>query len=337
MNEEKNEKEINYEENVIEENDENPIENEENPSLYYENEKWDYNFNKGDDPTPAIAVGNEITMHVFGKKSNNYNNYYGVILDYHTPVIAPESIEITNGESAEVTEGNSIQLNVSTNPEFITVPLTWTTENEEIANVDQNGLVTGVSKGSTNITVSYGEVKDTILITVNKKAEQEIITLGLINLEQDKAGSAKGATTEEFYNLMSTSLTSEYIAIDESGTSIVDCTIDEKENQEFYLAKGSGGPSNVFGPRFGKDHDHTVVLKIKGITGNVKVTEVVISFASWSATEGQLKVNESAFQKASSTVAEEITYSINATDTLNITSNARTVLQTITIKGYIEQ
>lgn len=307
------------------------IENEENPSLYYENEKWDYNFNKGDDPTPAIAVGNEITMHVFGKKSNNYNNYYGVILDYHTPVIAPKSIEITNGESAEVTEGNSIQLNVSTNPEFITVPLTWTTENEEIANVDQNGLVTGVSKGSTNITVSYGDVKDTILITVNKKSEQEIITLGTFNLVQEDQGKAVAATNETLLQLLSESLTSEYFTLDETETKIIGCC-----EKEFYLDKGQGGP-DAFGPRFGKDHEHTITLKLKANSGTIKVTEVVIRFASWGTSEGEIKVNESAYQITANKAIEDKTYSINGTDTLNITSNKRTVLQTITIKGYIEQ
>ncbi|NCB51321.1 MAG: hypothetical protein EOM54_05505 [Clostridia bacterium] len=54
-------------------------------------------------------------------------------------------------------EENTIQLMASVYPRDITAEVTWSVENEEIATVDETGLVTGVSAGTTTVIAeSYG-------------------------------------------------------------------------------------------------------------------------------------------------------------------------------------
>ncbi|MDE5877408.1 MAG: Ig-like domain-containing protein, partial [Muribaculaceae bacterium] len=60
-------------------------------------------------------------------------------------------------ESAEVEAGATLQLTATVEPEAATdKSLIWTSSDEEIARVDENGLVTAVAKGEVTITVTSG-------------------------------------------------------------------------------------------------------------------------------------------------------------------------------------
>ena len=65
--------------------------------------------------------------------------------------------------------GDSYQLNASYYPSDADGATTWKSDDEGIASVDQTGKVTAVGKGTTTITVSCGDVKDTC--TVVSKGE----------------------------------------------------------------------------------------------------------------------------------------------------------------------
>jgi uncharacterized protein YjdB len=47
------------------------------------------------------------------------------------------------------------------------VTITWTTDNESIAIVDQKGLVTGKNQGTTDIIATVGNIQNSIEITVS--------------------------------------------------------------------------------------------------------------------------------------------------------------------------
>ena len=69
-----------------------------------------------------------------------------------TVVQAPKSIKL-DPSSAKVNEGEKITLAPSYEPEFTTVKdLYWSSSDENIAKVDENGVVTAVSKGEVTIT-----------------------------------------------------------------------------------------------------------------------------------------------------------------------------------------
>ena len=67
--------------------------------------------------------------------------------------ILPESIELSE-TSVSLSEGESLLLVATVTPEDSEYTLLWNSENEEIATVDDEGLVKAISKGLTTITVS---------------------------------------------------------------------------------------------------------------------------------------------------------------------------------------
>lgn len=76
--------------------------------------------------------------------------------------LAEKNVSIETGES------KTLDVDVESNaPEK--VKLTWSSSNDKIAAV-KNGRVTGVSTGTAQITVSYGEIKDQCTVEVTEKA-----------------------------------------------------------------------------------------------------------------------------------------------------------------------
>lgn len=81
------------------------------------------------------------------------------------------SIELNISELT-LPEGSSYTLNATVRPDNATdKSLTWTSDNEEVATVDDNGKVTAVSEGTATITVTSkdGEIKDTCEVTVTER------------------------------------------------------------------------------------------------------------------------------------------------------------------------
>jgi uncharacterized protein YjdB len=79
-------------------------------------------------------------------------------------IIAPDSIRLT-------TIGNVQQITTTMLPANATgVEYTWTSENPDIATVDETGKVTAVSYGTVNVTVSYGSVSTTVVVSVGPES-----------------------------------------------------------------------------------------------------------------------------------------------------------------------
>ena len=86
--------------------------------------------------------------------------------------LIPHSIRslTLNRHSATLTSGQELQLSATYTPAIIdNVTLQWTSTNENIATVDQNGLVVAVGLGTTDIIVSapdFSTLRDTCTVTV---------------------------------------------------------------------------------------------------------------------------------------------------------------------------
>ncbi|MBR2406358.1 MAG: Ig-like domain-containing protein [Clostridia bacterium] len=80
----------------------------------------------------------------------------------------PAATALKLDKTAETLSHNqTLQLTVSTEPEQANAgTLTWASNNEAVATVDQNGLVTAVGSGEATITVSNGTLSATCVITV---------------------------------------------------------------------------------------------------------------------------------------------------------------------------
>lgn len=79
--------------------------------------------------------------------------------------------QITLPDSVSIDYGTSLQLTPTLVPEDAPTTLTWASDNEEVATVDDQGLVTGISAGTATITVTANGVltaqcKVTVLLTM---------------------------------------------------------------------------------------------------------------------------------------------------------------------------
>lgn len=80
-----------------------------------------------------------------------------------------QGIEIT-GEQSTIKKGQTTQLSVVYDPEDTTddTTVTWSSDNEKVATVDQTGLVKAVADGTANIKAKVGTLEATYTITVQE-------------------------------------------------------------------------------------------------------------------------------------------------------------------------
>lgn len=139
-----------------------------------------------DDETVATAEGGKVVAHHMGTttvhckcgtarkdiiirvKENPYNNYVEPTPDPNDtrPRIYIAFAGVENDDFT-ITEGTTIGMAcLSRNFDLSGQTVTWEVDDESIATVQQNGLVTGVKKGWTIITVTCGDLKDTSVVRV---------------------------------------------------------------------------------------------------------------------------------------------------------------------------
>lgn len=135
--------------------------------------QWDYFNGHFDDeagygyPESPIAVPDSGLYYMWIYFSgNNVKDIYGVIfVDNLQPDVALESISLPR--TMTVNMGSTLKLEPTFNPSTATnKKVTWTSSNEAVAAVDNNGNVTPVSVGSTIITVTSEDGNKTATCTV---------------------------------------------------------------------------------------------------------------------------------------------------------------------------
>lgn len=94
-------------------------------------------------------------------------------------IYVPDSLSITGGNSITADEG-TLQLGVTAQPsENSTTKVFWSVDNENVATIDENGLLTAVNNGTVNVTAvcAYDEaVKTTLAVTVSGQVPAYTIT-----------------------------------------------------------------------------------------------------------------------------------------------------------------
>lgn len=86
--------------------------------------------------------------------------------------ITVDATAISIAETANVNVGESITLNATLTPNNATTNISWSSEDETIATVDENGNITGISEGTTTITATAGTVSDTCIVSVTALSEE---------------------------------------------------------------------------------------------------------------------------------------------------------------------
>ena len=78
--------------------------------------------------------------------------------------VKPITVAIDGSETAEIYVTRTVQLTVTKAP--ADAAITWTSSDDEVATVSENGLVTGVKGGEATITATSGNASDSITVTV---------------------------------------------------------------------------------------------------------------------------------------------------------------------------
>lgn len=129
----------------------------------YEIESSNEDIAKINDDNEVVAVAN-------GKATITVR-YDGMEASDDIQVITPVSSMVFTSTSSVVRVGKQLQMKLTMTPSLAsTEPLEYTSSDEEIATVNQNGIVTGVSAGSVKITVHdrYTDMEKSVNLTIKK-------------------------------------------------------------------------------------------------------------------------------------------------------------------------
>ena len=86
------------------------------------------------------------------------------------PSVIPGTEVKLDQTSVELEEGDSVTLKATVSPENATdKTVTWTSSDESIATVDENGKVTAVKAGNVTITATSGIQSATCSVTVKER------------------------------------------------------------------------------------------------------------------------------------------------------------------------
>ncbi|NLY43025.1 MAG: hypothetical protein GX066_03435, partial [Clostridiaceae bacterium] len=109
---------------------------------------------------------------------------YEAIFKYELPV--PVTGVSLDKEEATLTIGEILQLTATVEPENATnKAVTWSSSNESVATVDQNGIVTAVGAGTAIITVTTVEGGFTATCTITVKEAPTVVTISDVTVKVD--------------------------------------------------------------------------------------------------------------------------------------------------------
>ena len=118
-------------------------------------------------------------------KNTYWRGFWNLNETLLSPDILPDSI-ILNIKEAELNIGETIQLEATILPENTTdKTIIWQSSNNDVATVNDSGLVTAISEGTSIITASNGDVSASCLVTVLTPiidAEQIVLNMEEIEL-----------------------------------------------------------------------------------------------------------------------------------------------------------
>lgn len=127
----------------------------------------------------AVGVG-EATITAASKDNSDIKAACKVTVTA-LPVIVPvESVKIETNGVTTVEVGKTLTLSAAVTPENATDPgVTWSSRDEDVATVDDSGVVTGVKAGTASITVKANDDSgktDSVLITVTDSSTSFMVT-----------------------------------------------------------------------------------------------------------------------------------------------------------------
>lgn len=108
------------------------------------------------------------------------------------PLVIPcEGLSVPNNQYALQNIGDTLTISCSKIPENTTDALSFASEDESVATVDQNGVVTAVQNGSVNIVIRCGDVQTLCNIVVDDPDEVIVFELDVSSVTLTAIGETK--------------------------------------------------------------------------------------------------------------------------------------------------
>lgn len=132
------------------------------------------------------------------------------------------NLDIINGDEITLRAGHSQQLKIKTEPAGTEYALSYISADTSIATVSLEGKVTAVKNGKTEITVSSGDLSDTITVNVKKDIIESLdVSLAALSLdggEEQKVEAKVTPADAKDVKLSWKSADSEVASVDNNGT-----------------------------------------------------------------------------------------------------------------------
>ncbi|WP_025883074.1 Ig-like domain-containing protein [Porphyromonas uenonis] len=112
--------------------------------------------------------------------------------------VLPQPQSLTLSPSvATLQVGDTKQLTATVEPTDQNYTVTFTSDNEQVATVDANGLVKAVAEGTANITAQVGDLKEKCVVTVSNSAPKVTLTVDppALTIEKGKTAQIKYTVT----------------------------------------------------------------------------------------------------------------------------------------------
>ncbi|MBO8427529.1 MAG: Ig-like domain-containing protein [Firmicutes bacterium] len=240
-------------------------------------------FTKVLDGDDAYFIGTYSDFNTFSLSGTWFMESGNFIANVYEEDINVLPSEVTlNAEKTTLKINEYTQLEWTTTPEesTLTVKPSFTSDNEEVATVSGTGLVTGISQGTANITITYGNVKDTIAISVTNE-EIVINSVNYVYTPDFNNGTLSGSAYSTGGSL---TVSNALEAINNTTEEISTYLIDKVTNVEnVYRGRESGANGLKFGA---KEKAGTLEFTT---TQNVK--SLTLSVIAWKGDNATFTVN----------------------------------------------
>lgn len=275
----------------------------------------------------TISSDGTVTPVGVGKTTITVTTEDGGFTDTCEVTVKPNvQAEITGADSVEMESTITLGANVTVNPSTTTYSNTWDSSNKEVATIDENGIVTPVSVGTTTITLTVktsdnNEFTFNKEITVNAKPDVKVQTITVSGGNEVVSGEElqlsamvlpEGATEKEV--TWSTSNT-QVATVDNNGK--VTAKTVTQDTQVTIKATANDG-SNVTG---------SITITVKPVA----VSKVELNHTSANMTVGGNTLQLIATVTPNNAANKEVTWSVENTEGSEVVSLSGTTGNSITV------
>jgi len=210
--------------------------------------------------------------------------------------------------------------------------LTWSSSNTAVASVDANGLVTGVAKGTANITVTVGDASDAVTVTVTE--DEPVANNTTIYYPSSKFGADSTYLHWRFAEGTWTTAPGDKMSAACDGYVSYTIANPDAKDIEFVFNNGAGQWDNkggISGQNYMASGETVVVTDNSGNYSTTVPCIVTIPVASVTIAGGDFTLKEGASKRLSATVLPA-----NATDKTVTWASSDTSVATVDASGVVK-